>query len=455
MTSQSADNIALTELGHVRTSDHDVASGPSMERRRTNHSGGPRQEISLPRADGGKDAWLFLAGCFCIEALVWGFPFSFGIFQDYYSKHELFSADRSKIAIIGTTATGLMYLDGPIMFAALQMWPRFKRPCSVIGLFVIAIALIASSFSTTVVHLILTQGLLYGLGGTLLYYPTILFLDEWFIRRKGMAFGIMWGGTGMSGVIIPFIMNWGLNKYGFATMLRAWAVTLVVLSGPLLFFVKPRIPITMSSQRRPFSFRFLRTSTFWILQTGNILEGLGFFIPNIYLPSYAQSLGLSSVSSTLTVALSNTTSVFGAILIGSLIDKLHVTTVILISTIGATTSIFLLWGLAGSLPVLCMFSLVYGLFAGGFSSTWTGVIKEVQKRQPGTESGILFGFLGAGRGIGSVVAGPLSEALLSEKPWQGEASLGYGSGYGLLIVFTGITTALGGVSWLGRRAGWI
>lgn len=30
------------------------------------------QETTLPRADGGKNAWLFLAGCFVFEALVWG-----------------------------------------------------------------------------------------------------------------------------------------------------------------------------------------------------------------------------------------------------------------------------------------------------------------------------------------------------------------------------------------------
>lgn len=27
---------------------------------------------SLPRVDGGKQAWLFLSACFMIEALVWG-----------------------------------------------------------------------------------------------------------------------------------------------------------------------------------------------------------------------------------------------------------------------------------------------------------------------------------------------------------------------------------------------
>ena len=31
-----------------------------------------RQEFSLPPVDGGKDAWLFLAGCFVTEALIWG-----------------------------------------------------------------------------------------------------------------------------------------------------------------------------------------------------------------------------------------------------------------------------------------------------------------------------------------------------------------------------------------------
>lgn len=30
------------------------------------------QEFSLPPTDRGKDAWLFLAACWAVEALVWG-----------------------------------------------------------------------------------------------------------------------------------------------------------------------------------------------------------------------------------------------------------------------------------------------------------------------------------------------------------------------------------------------
>jgi hypothetical protein len=32
------------------------------------------QNQQLPPMDGGKDAWLFLAACFMIEALIWGKP---------------------------------------------------------------------------------------------------------------------------------------------------------------------------------------------------------------------------------------------------------------------------------------------------------------------------------------------------------------------------------------------
>lgn len=32
------------------------------------------QDQQLPPMDGGKDAWLFLAACFMIEALIWGTP---------------------------------------------------------------------------------------------------------------------------------------------------------------------------------------------------------------------------------------------------------------------------------------------------------------------------------------------------------------------------------------------
>ncbi|KAF4943088.1 hypothetical protein F66182_18852, partial [Fusarium sp. NRRL 66182] len=39
----------------------------------------------LHPADRGLHAYLFLLSSFILEALIWGFAFTFGIFQQYYS----------------------------------------------------------------------------------------------------------------------------------------------------------------------------------------------------------------------------------------------------------------------------------------------------------------------------------------------------------------------------------
>lgn len=215
---------------------------------------GPR----VPPADGGKDAWLFLAGCFTIEMLLWGespasVPFAFlspsvppellsyaevveqaflfhtvrgtlqpshlttpslieqtGVLQHYYSTHEPFASNPSGISAIGTTVTvsiglasgverrrsdmwkGIMYFGSPLAFASLMKWPRLRRSCTMMGFVVLLLALFLSSFAQEVWQLILLQGVLYGVGGSMAYCPCILFMDEWFVRRKGLAFGIMW-----------------------------------------------------------------------------------------------------------------------------------------------------------------------------------------------------------------------------------------------------------------------
>ncbi|KAI9807558.1 MAG: hypothetical protein M1825_005498 [Sarcosagium campestre] len=419
-----------------------------------NHSMGTQGVAmkQLPRADSGKDAWLFLAGCFCIEALVWGFPLSYGIFKDYYANHEPFAAAKPGTAIVGTMSTGLIYLGAPLNFALLQAFPQIRRISSVVGLIITVVALVASSFATEVWHLILTQGMLYAVGTSLLYTPVILYLDEWFVRRKGFAFGVMWAGTGTGGLVVPFLMNWGLQVYGHRTMLRGWAIVLLVSCAPLLYYVKPRLPISSDPASRKIKLGFLRNPTFWLLQTGNVFQGLGYFIPAIFLPSFARSLSLSHLSASLTVSLLNASSVVGQIALGALTDRLHVTSVILISTLGSCLAVLLLWGLAHSMPLLCVFALAYGLFAGGFCATWTGVIREVQRREPKSEMGMMLGCLAAGRGIGNVLCGPISEALVRQGAWAGTKGVvgAYGTAYGGLIVFTGVAVLMGGFGYSAR-----
>jgi len=182
-----------------------------------------------------------------------------------------------------------MYFGAGASFVALQWWPTFRRRSAGIGLAILALGLVTSSFADHVWQLILTQGALYAVGGILLYSSVILLMDEWFIRKKGIAFGVMWAGTGFSGVSVPYIFSWGLAHFSFRTMLRVWAVAVVVLSAPLLYFVKPRVPISQASSVRRFNLDFVFSRKFFYLELGNILEGLGYFCPQ-HLPPYICSL---------------------------------------------------------------------------------------------------------------------------------------------------------------------
>jgi hypothetical protein len=61
---------------------------------------------------------------------------------------------------------------------------------------------------------------MYGIGFVTLTYPIISFVDEWWVARKGMAFGIISAASGATGVFMPFIIEALLNRYGYKTTLR-------------------------------------------------------------------------------------------------------------------------------------------------------------------------------------------------------------------------------------------
>lgn len=54
-----------------------------------------------------------------------------------------------------------------------------------------------------------------------------------------------------------------------------------------------------------------------------------------------------------------------------------------------------------------------------------------------------------GRGVGAVVSGPISTRLL-ELGIQWHAKLAYGTSYGIVIVFTGVSVFCGSAAWFAK-----
>ncbi|KAI1122687.1 major facilitator superfamily domain-containing protein [Nemania abortiva] len=412
----------------VVSPEEGVNTSPDNSR---NSYGNP--EFSLPPMDGGKQAWLFLAACFVVDALVWGYAFSFGVFQDYYSQHAPF-ASSGNIAVVGTSAVGILYLFSPIVLGVCRLYPHYARFATPVGLLIASLSLALASLATSTDTLIALQGVLYAIGSAIAYCPTILYIDEWFATRKGMAYGIVWGGEGLASAVIPLILQRLLAQFGHETTLRASGVAIFAICAPLSIYIKPRLPPSNATAMRPWGLKFLISGLFAPYQLGTLVQATGHFIPGIYLPTYARTvLGASGFLSALTVLLINISTTIGCVIMGTLTDRLPATTCILISSVGTTVGVFIIWGLSSALSVLYVFCIVYGLFAGSFTSTWPGIMRalgrdrEEDDSQSGIDPTMIFGWLCAGRGVGSLVSGPLSDALTKGMAWKGLASGGYGT----------------------------
>jgi MFS family permease len=136
---------------------------------------------------------------------------------------------------------------------------------------------------------------------------------------------------------------------------------------------------------------------------------------------------------------------------GLLVDRFDIGVAIGVVTIGQIIAIFVFWGLTSSQSMLYVFALAWGLFGGGFSATWSGYAPAMKRRNPSghVDVGLVLALMAAGRGVGAVISGPLSERLL-EIGWKSHASFAYGTAYGILIIFSGIAAAFGGTACVGR-----
>ncbi len=152
---------------------------------------------------------------------------SYGVMQEYYLQHEPFKSQPEGLAAVSTTAMAIMLIGSPFISLALQRFPSLRRVGGCIGLAIMFSGLIAASSTDSSMVVLWTQGVMYGVGALLVYFPAMFLIDEWFVERKGFAFGISWAGTGVGGASTPFLLQWLLTSYGHRTTLRVCAGAIV------------------------------------------------------------------------------------------------------------------------------------------------------------------------------------------------------------------------------------
>lgn len=284
---------------------------------------------------------------------------------------------------------------------------------------------------------------MYGSGFVLFYYPTIHFVNEYWIKRRGFAFGTMCASSALAGIVFPFTLEALLVRYDYPATLRVLALGLAALTAPVMPFLVARVPSSEhQSTTASNDWQCLRNVDFWVFSIANIVQNFGYFFPALFLPSIATSVGHSAAEGALLVAILSIAQALGQFGFGYASDRqVSLNTLIWLSCLCSGTVVTIFYYLAPkTMACLILFSLTYGFFAGAWISLWSQMGTTIYGGKPPTTL-VSLSLLCFGAGIGNVAAGPISAILINLR-WDKPGA----QKYDLVMVFTGLCmTFAGGV----------
>ena len=352
---------------------------------------------------------------------------------------------------MGVLGTGVVHLGLPLSSPLLDHYPQYGRIWIGAGTFLQILALISASYATSTPILILTQGLLYSLGELILYMPLLSLINDWFVQKRGLAYGLLDGSTGVTGTALPFVLQALLDRYGAAVTLRAYAVTLAVMGPLVLYFLRARRTqsptqvqglhsnhsqaLTVSSTNTISASSTLLTTSpvrtllrrhirlfkrpmFHLYSINIVVQGFGFYMPQIFLPTYVNTaFHFSPTLGATLIALVSFSQVIGQVVFGALSDRKGMSTswLMCISSGCSALATLLLWGLGESVAPLLIYAIAYGFLASGYQILWARVAMQLTPEDDAPVALVAYALFCAQRGLGNVLSGPLSEALIQDE----------------------------------------
>ncbi|KAL8777577.1 MAG: hypothetical protein Q9194_002472 [Teloschistes cf. exilis] len=381
--------------------------------------------------DGGLHAWLVVLGGFLTYFATFGLLNSFGIFQLYYQENILRNTPASTISWIGSIQLFLLFIGGIVVGPIFDSYG--SRSLLICGTLIYVLSVMFTSLSTELYQFILAQGFMFGIGATMLFYPTISAISHWFDQKRGLALGIVVASSSIGGICWPFMLERLFVQIGFAWTVRTAGFMCLALLAPSCLLIKPRLPPRKSADVKFGAIKDSFADTRYVLLTAAMFFIFwGMFIPFYYLPSYGLAHGMSLYMSNNLLATLNAGSFAGRIVSGILADKLGRFNVTFICALCAGIILMCLHAIHTATGII-VFSVLYGFFSGGLISLQSACVAQIT---PDINMiGVKIGLLMAICSFGVLTGNPIGGALIS----------GASGHFGGFIDFSGIILLFGAV----------
>ncbi|KAF9930390.1 hypothetical protein FBU30_000521 [Linnemannia zychae] len=361
-----------------------------------------------PPMDSSWYGYLIVVCCFTIYFIVFGIEHTFGVYQEYYGSPQaepwLHHTSEKGITMIGTLATTFTYLLGAFSgrFADLVGY----RISAVLGAVIMGVGLIGASFANSLSVLYICQGVILGIGSSLVYLPAVSCPAHWFERYRSIAIGIVVCGSGLGGLVLGPLTEFLIASVGVQWTLRIQGMLCLFGIGGSGMMLKTRVKrVPGQHKRAPMDFTICKEVPFLTLTVANFLTSLGYMIPFFFLSAFAVFHGQSRKTGALMIGIMNGASLLGRLSLGFVTDRVGRINMLFICALVSGLSILCIWSVAITVPVLAVFTVLYGFTCGGYFSVIPSVIADIYGLDRlTTVTGLLYGSIGFGYLIGSPVS---------------------------------------------------
>jgi MFS family permease len=317
-----------------------------------------------------------------------------------------FGVDRAA-ASMPYTATMVGFAAGNVLVGRAVDRMGYWIPALVSSV-ALSAGLLLAALSTSILQFALAQGVLIGIGTSVIFGPLIADISHWFNRRRGVAVTAAAAGNYLAGALWPTIMPTLIKVEGWRFTYAAIGIFCLVTMVPLVLMLRRRAPDAKapgSPGSRPVQPIAMSPAALQVLL---VVAGLGCCVamsmPQVHIVAYCMDLGYGMANGADMLSIMMAAGVVSRLASGFLADRIGGVKTLLIGSVLQCLSLLFYIPFDG-LASLYVVSLVFGLSQGGIVPCYAIIVREYM---PAKEAGQRIGIVMMATIFGMALGGWMS-----------------------------------------------
>ena len=353
--------------------------------------------------------------CFLSVFIIFGIRLSFSVFFAEFVLVEGWSNEAS--AAIFSLNMLVFAVTAPLAGVALDRWG--PRPVFGLGVCLMALGLWLSSRATTLSDLLLSYGVIEGVGlGITGLGPVASVVAGWTTpAQRGRALGIAFAGTGLGSLLFVPLANRLIDAFGWRDAYLALALVCLFILLPLMVIGLRRPPPSLLPESHQSEARvnwrgLLRNPVFWALMLAAVMTMGPVRSLTVHQIAYMESVGIERAAAAAVVGLGGLLTSGFFVVLGWVSDRFGRATAYTIGAAGLFGAVGMLIAIRSvDMPsLLLLYALFFAMGEGARSSQTTALASDVFQRQGlGLINGLVGGLGGLGAALGPWLVGRLRD----------------------------------------------